>query len=323
MPVSATEPLFASLRERIAAIGADGQVRALEEGGERGLAAALAPLGLPAADRVLGGGLRRGTLHEIRPAAPGDGAAATGFALACVARFGSAPGEAAAARAGRTEGTFRALSGLAPRTSWMWVRQDLAGRETGEPYGPGLAALGLDPARLVLVAASDARDVLRAAEEGVRCPALAAVLVEPWGDPRALDLTAVRRLALAAEDSGVAALLLRSGAHGGPSGAATRWSVAAAPCEALPSTGRLPGLGFPAFHATLERNRQQGGLGDGGSWIMEWSPDERAFGPAERQTGGIAGDPHPRPRPAAPADGPAQAPGAPDTWTGAHRRRAG
>jgi protein ImuA len=271
MPVSASIPFYDSLRERIAAIGSDGRLRALEAEGTDGLAT----LGHAPADRALGGGLRRGGLHEVRPAEPGDAPAATGFALACVARFrtGSQP--------------------------WLWVRQDLAGRETGEPYGPGLAALGLDPGRLVLLAAADARDVLRAAEEGVRCPALAAVLVEPWGDPRALDLTALRRLALAAEDSGVPALLLRNGGHGGPAGAVTRWRVGAAASRPLPALGRLPGLGFPVVAATLERNRQQGGLGDGGSWIMEWSPDERAFGSPR------AGDTAAGPRPDAPADRPA------------------
>ena len=285
MTVSASTPLYASLRERIAAIGSDGRMRALESGGDDKAVA----LGHALADRILGGGLKRGALHEMRHAEPGDAPAATGFALACVARFGS--------------------GGVRP---WMWVRQDLAGRETGEAYGPGLAALGLDPSRLVILAAADARDVLRAAEEGVRCAALAAVLVEPWGDPRALDLTALRRLALAAEESGVPVLLLRNGAHGGPAGAVTRWRIAAAPSLPLASLGRLPGLGHPAFAATLERNRQQGGLGEGGSWIMEWSPDERAFAPPRpgteqaprhEQTHGAA-DPAAGAGPAAPGDGP-------------------
>ena len=292
MTVSASIPLYASLRERIAAIGSDGRMRALESGGDD----RTVPLGHALADRILGGGLKRGALHEMRHAEPGDAPAATGFALACVARLGA--------------------GGARP---WMWVRQDLAGRETGEPYGPGLAALGLDPARLVILAAADARDVLRAAEEGVRCAALAAVLVEPWGDPRALDLTALRRLSLTAEESGVPVLLLRSGAHGGPAGAVTRWRVAAAPSRPLASLGRLPGLGHPAFAATLERNRQQGGLGEGGSWIMEWSPDERAFAPprpgyaAGYTQAGAPGDTPAEPsgdtpagaRPAAPGDGPA------------------
>lgn len=264
-----------ALRARIAAIGADGGARVLQGG------RVCAPLGHSAADIALGGGLVRGGVHEIRPAEPGDAVAATGFALACAIRLGS-------------------------RRPWLWVRQDLAGRETGEPYGPGLAAFGLDPARLTLVAAADAKDALRAAEEGLRCEALGAVLLEPWGDPKALDLTATRRLVLAAEASGVPALLLRSGAHGGPGGSATRWTIAAAPSLALPSRGAFPGIGRPAFAATLERSRQPGGTGEGGRWIMEWNPDERLL----REP--IAGEPAAPSlaRPPAPADGPAAADGA-------------
>jgi protein ImuA len=271
MSAPANSVLLPALRDRVAAIGADGRARALEAPG----GAPVAPLGHAGADRVLGGGLRRGAVHEVRPAATGDAAAATGFALACAARFSRAGG--------------------LPRP-WLWVRQDLAGRETGEPYGPGLAAFGLDPATLMIVAVADARDVLRAAEEGLRCRTLGLVMVEPWGDPKALDLTAARRLALTAEASGVPALMLRTGAHAGPPGAATRWSVAAAPSRPLPSLGRLPGLGKPAFAAALERLRQPGSIGEGGSWTMEWDPDEHLL----RDPVAPA-----RARPAAPADGPA------------------
>jgi protein ImuA len=271
MSAPANSVLLPALRDRVAAIDADGRARALEAPG----GASVAPLGHAGADRVLGGGLRRGAVHEVRPAAAGDAAAATGFALACAARFSRAGG--------------------LPRP-WLWVRQDLAGRETGEPYGPGLAAFGLDPGALLIVAVADARDVLRAAEEGLRCRALGLVLVEPWGDPKALDLTAARRLALTAEASGVPALMLRTGAHAGPPGAATRWSVAAAPSRPLASLGRLPGLGKPAFAVALERLRQPGSIGEGGSWTMEWDPDEHLL----RDPVAPA-----RARPAASADGPA------------------
>lgn len=277
MSASATTPLLPALRERVAAIGADGRARTLDPAAGE----AMAPLGHAEADRMLGGGLRCGAIHEVRPAGAADAPAATGFALACVARFARAGGRA---------------------KPWLWVRQDLAGRETGEPYGPGLAAFGLDPGALLIVAAADARDVLRAAEDGLRCRALGVVLVEPWGDPRALDLTAARRLALAAEASCVPALMLRTGAHAGPPGAATRWRVAAAPSRPLPALGRLPGLGPPVFAAALERLRQPGGIGEGGSWIMEWDPDEHLLRDPVTPA---------RARPAAPVDGPAAPAGLP------------
>jgi protein ImuA len=290
---------LADLRRRIAAIGADGAPRAWE-GPSR------VPLGHAEADRVLGGGLQAGALHELRPAEPGDMAAAAGFTLAVLARLQGA-------RAGQGQGQV-----LGRGRPWLWVRQDLAGRETGEPYGPGLAAFGLDPAALVLVAASDVRESLRAAEEGLRCRALAGVLLEPWGEAKALDLTAMRRLALAAEASGVTLLLLRSGTHDardapGPGGALTRWRVAAAPSAPQPALGGLPGLGPPAFAVTLLRNRQAGRLGDGGQWTLEWSPDEHLF---------AAPAASPRPRPVAPADGQA-APPLPEPGRHGDVRRAG
>lgn len=285
-----------ALRRRIAAIGADGGVRALESGPPR------LALGHATADRVLGGGLLRGALHEILPAEPGDMASAAGFALAITARL--------------------CLTGSGPK-SWLWIRQDLAGLETGEPYGPGLAAFGLDPARLVIVATADAREALRAAEEGLGCAALGCVLLEPWGEARALDLTALRRLGLAAEQSGVTLLMLRSGIHQdgrqhGPGGAMTRWGVAAAPSIGLPAKGGLPGVGRPAFGATLLRNRQAGRLGDGGHWTLEWNGDEHLLTPPLALPTAPA-----RARPVAPVDGPASPnePIAEPGWT--EVRRAG
>ena len=66
--------------------------------------------------------------------------------------------------------------------------------ESGRIYPPGLPIQNL-----IHVEARDARDALWAMEEGLRCAALSAVIGEIWGDPRALDFTATRRLAVASE----------------------------------------------------------------------------------------------------------------------------
>ena len=79
---------------------------------------------------------------------------------------------------------------------------------------------------LIHVEARDARDALWAMEEGVRCAALSAVIGELWGDPRALDFTATRRLAVAAERSGVPCWLVRLGGTANLSGARMRWRIA-------------------------------------------------------------------------------------------------
>src|SRR6058998_2423767 len=82
------------------------------------------PFGVAAIDRALpGGGLALGAVHEILGAGGDeeDGAAAAGFTAGILARLGTGP------------------------VLWCAARADL--------YGPGLAAHGLDPARLVLARA--------------------------------------------------------------------------------------------------------------------------------------------------------------------------
>jgi len=151
------------------------------------------------------GGLPRGVLHEVF-AGDARSSAAAGFCTALLGRL---------APKGATGG-----AGAAPL---LWVRRD------GRLHGPGLAAFGLDPARLIMARAERDREVLWAVEEGLRCPELAAVL----GEVDQVSLFASRRLQLAAEATGVTALLLRGAAGGGerlpPSAAVTRWRVTPAP----------------------------------------------------------------------------------------------
>lgn len=67
---------------------------------------------------------------------------------------------------------------------------------------------GHNPDRIILVTTSDTLSVLRAAADILGCSGIGAVVIEPWGDARALDLTASRRLVLAAETSGITAFIL-------------------------------------------------------------------------------------------------------------------
>ena len=229
-------PALAALRSAIEQIGRDGAMMPPSP------AETCAELGIASLDQALGGGLKRGALHALRPARPGEEPSATGFALACALR-------------------------LAGERPLLWVRQAMAEREYGLPYGPGLAGFGLDPARLVCVEAADGQAVLKAAEEGLHCKALGAVLIEPWGAPKAIDRVALRRLVLAAETSGVSAMFLRSGAPDGIDSGATRWAIAASPSD----SGFGPGL--PVFHVQLERGGHRGP----GEWMMEWCCDKRVF----------------------------------------------
>ncbi|MFN3670913.1 MAG: ImuA family protein [Bosea sp. (in: a-proteobacteria)] len=224
--------------------------RSLAEAALRSAPAAMGRVsfGVAGLDEVLGGGLVRAALHEVYAPGTPDLAAATGFAVGLAIR-------------------------AAGQRPILWVRQDYLDAETGALHPPGLSELGLDPARVLLVRARDAEGVLRAGSEAARCGALGAALIEPWGDPRLFDLTATRRLSLAAEGSGVATVLLRASASQAPSAARTRWLVQALPSRALEANAP----GDPAFRIRLLRHR--GGRSEC-EWRVEWSRDRQCF--AER-----------------------------------------
>jgi protein ImuA len=226
------------------------------------------PLGAPQVDAILGGGLMRGALHEVAAAGEAHMTAATGFAagVACLASQGA-----------------------------VWIAEDMAALESGAPYGPGLDGFGLAPEWLVTVSVAQRRDLLWAMEEALRCRAVACVI----GEMRhgALDAVAVRRLSLAAAETGALALILRAAPEDDASTAATRWLVSASspggggsPSEARrsgvfqknsPPPGALmcaslppPGGGERArFAVALLRNRR----GPRGQWILEWSDSDGRF----------------------------------------------
>jgi protein ImuA len=203
-----------------------------------------------AIDRALpGGGLALGAVHEIlgQGGDEEDGAAAAGFAAGILARLGPDP------------------------ILWCLKRPDL--------YGPGLAAHGLDPARLVIVAAPRDEEILWAIEEGLRLPGLAAVV----GEVGRLPMVAGRRLQLAAERSGVTALVLRRWRNGEeaaaererPTAALTRWRVMALPARDIPlqrnplpplgGEGRVRGTG--EAHPFLSSSPPETGGRGGNNWI--------------------------------------------------------
>jgi protein ImuA len=140
------------------------------------------------------------------------------------------------------------LAQLMPDKPLLWVQDRTAILESGRIHPPGL------PTRdLIHVEARDAKDALWAMEEGVRCSCLSAVIGEIWGDPRALDFTATRRLAVAAERSGTPCWLVRLGGAANLSGARMRWRIASAPSLINALDARAPGAA--AWDAELFRAR--------------------------------------------------------------------
>jgi protein ImuA len=152
---------------------------------------------------------------------------------------------------------------------WCLPRPDL--------YGPGLAAHGLDPGRVVLVSTPRDTEILWAMEEGLRAPGIVAVV----GEVGTLTATASRRLQLAAEHSGITAFLLRRWRHGGqaareralPNAAVTRWRITAMPSQPppIPSPARGGGLvwgpGVGRLRWRIELLRCRGG--EPACWEME------------------------------------------------------
>jgi protein ImuA len=206
------------------------------------------PFGIAPLDGMLAGGLRRNALHEIRGETTGDASAATGFATAILARL--------------------SVENSRPI---LWVMEAAAIREAGLPYGAGLDRFGLDSSQLIIVRVRRPGEALWAFEEGLRCAGLAAVIAEIRGAPRKLDLTASRRLALRARESGVMGLLLRQASPAEPGAALTRWLVSPRPAGTL---DEFPiGIGRPAWRLVLERNR----FGMTGSLDVEWDHGTSRF----------------------------------------------
>jgi protein ImuA len=193
------------------------------------------PFGLPDLDRHLPrGSLALEAVHEILPEKAGDTASAFGFIVALLARM--------------------------PQSGpILFITSRRALADYGRPHGHGLNALGLDPARIILVEAGDERQTLWAIEEALRSGVPAAVA---GAIGREIDLKASQRLQLAARSPGVPLLLLRSAGAEGSSAAVTRWCIGSAEA-ARDRFGLMTGW---LWRVRLARCRN-GRLGE---WLVEW-----------------------------------------------------
>ena len=188
---------FDMLRREVAAI--DGR-----------LASARLPLGVESLDSALAGGLALGRVHMLC-GRPGHDGALTGFAVALLRRILAQTDEAAPV---------------------VWCPA-AAGGGSGMLYAAGLAALGLDPGRLLIVDSPGPGARLAALEDILRTEGLAAVIVEYDRVSQTSDywMRLARRAQLAAEASGVTGLLL--GWPVAASGFDSLWHIA--PSSAAPS----------------------------------------------------------------------------------------
>jgi hypothetical protein len=251
------------------------------------------PFGLAAIDSHLpDGGLTCGALHEVVPATESCIAAAFGFIAAVLGRFSSMNNDAARTACspppcgeGLGVGVERFCKNVdafasprdphptlptrgreqraaSPRVHPLFFIAPTYGlrpyRPHGRLHGHGLNALGLDPARLILVETAHRKETLWAMEETVRSATPAAVV----GVIDTLDLKLSQRLHLAATDAGVPLFLLRPAATLESSAAATRWRIDTAKA----ARDRFDLVTQPRWHLQLERCRN----GRPGEWVVEY-----------------------------------------------------
>jgi protein ImuA len=193
-------------------------------------------------------GLAADGVHEIAPAAYGDMPAALGFAAALAVR--------------------RLESDPADDRPVLWCRLSAEAREWGRLYGHGLEALGLARHRLLTVTLNRPAAILWTLEEALRSSALAGVVADVGSS---LDLTAVRRLMLAANEGRTPGLLLFPAPPHGATAARSRWIVAAKASAPPPFDEKAPGA--PAWNLRLARCRG----GRPGQWFVEWSHATHRF----------------------------------------------
>lgn len=219
------------------------RIHQLETGGRSAMR--VLPFGISEVDdRLPGGGLALGAVHEV--AEGGDlgaihAAAATLFVAGILAR-------------------------MTGPVLWCLRAPDL--------FAPALSHVGLNPNRVIYADAPDEKTLPLLVEEGLRHRGLAAVV----GELAKLPMVASRRMQIAAEHSGVTAIILRRWRSpaaaateiGQPTAAVTRWRVSALPSSPLPA----PGIGRRRWRVELVRCRG----GGAGEWDIEGCDEEGRLG---------------------------------------------
>ena len=126
-------------------------------------------------------------------------------------------------------------------------------------FPPSLIEFGVRPDQVIFVDIRNARNVLWATEEALKCSAVAVVAAEVGN----LDLTISRRLQLSAEQSQATGFLIRNDFHPGITSSASRWRITGAPSIMI---GDLPGIGHPQWQVDLLKLRG----GRTGSWNIRY-----------------------------------------------------
>ncbi len=189
-----------------------------------------------------------GVLHELFTDGQRDSGIALGFAL----------------------GLARGLINH-ERRALIYLQLASAAQELGLPYGIGLEPFGMSSDMLVVGRIQTLPELLWAMEEAIACPAVAGVIADIAGHPKALDFTASRRLSLRAAAAGTSAFLLRYGREREASAAKLRWHVAPYLSAPPPFDPLSPGL--PRFRIEIEKRRlgSKTQRAEGKTMIVDWT----------------------------------------------------
>ena len=215
----------------------------LQDGGE-----GLLRFGIDAMDGVLDGGFPLHALHEVRCGLTRDLGAATGFLAGLLA-------VATCRHPGRV----------------AWIRDPACAVDGGQLFPAGLAMVGLDPVRLLMVQPADLKTAMWATDEAAKCKDLSAVVLQIRGNPARFNMTATRRLMLKAQSNGLFVAILRQGGEEEANGVATRWHAQARPSGLDPDFET--GIGPLRLGLVLERNRN----GRTGHWTIAWNQQGQQF----------------------------------------------
>lgn len=218
------------------------------------------PLGVPALDEALDGGLPLDGLTEIRTTLLRNAGASSGFVLAIAAMLQH-----------RDED-------LGAHLPILWIADTVATMEAGQPYAVGLSDFGLKPRLFLHAAPKKLEDALWLAETAVESGVFPATILEVRGNPRPFGLTESRRLNLRAKASRRPLFLLRQAAEEEASSAIFRFLAepASSAARPLPDGSMLGGsIGNPIFRLTLEKSRNPAPF----SILLEWNPHDRRFFP--------------------------------------------
>ena len=190
-----------------------------------------------------------GVLHEVFADEQQQSTLALGFALGMARRL------------------------IGERKAVLYLQLAEKTQELGLPYAIGVQQFGIDPDMMIIGRVGDVTELLWAMEEAISCRAVAGVIADVIGNPRALDFTASRRLSLRASATGTSAFILRYGLGREASASKLRWHVSPAVSAEQFYDPLAPGP--PRFVVEIEKKRLGSKMqrAEGMRLTLDWTED--------------------------------------------------